>query len=189
MKPDKITGAETTIDYAHHEVHGGSHYNISYSVASVGGLTTPDDTMTLSWKTPAGEKLLHVVISAICSSGARFRFIEGKGTGGATPTGVITAHNSHRGSTKTSIITDVAGANVGNVSYDATLFTGTGSDVLVDEYIGADGLGNSFVSGSSRSEQEWVLAPSTEYQLSIFETDAVPGTIQMAWYEHTSLRN
>lgn len=183
---DKITGAKNVIDYAHHEVHSGGHFNLSYSVADLGAATTPNDAMTLSWKTPAGEKLLHMIFSAICSAGALFKFVEGKTGGGATPTGVITAKNSHRGSSKTSIITDVAGANAGKISYDATLFTG-GTE-LVSEYIGADGIGNSFVSGSSRSEQEWVLAPNTFYQLSLFLASAVPGTIQMAWYEHTSLR-
>jgi len=185
MKTDIETGAPITIDHSHHEVHEGDHYNLSYSVASVGGLGSPDDMMTLSFLTPNTKKRLHMVIAAICSSGARFRFIEGKTGGGASPTGVFPAHNSKRESDETSLISDVAGANVGNVSYDATLFTG--GESLVDEYIGADGLGTSFVGGSARSEQEWILAPNALYQLSLFEADAVPGTIQMAWYEHSSI--
>jgi hypothetical protein len=187
MKDDKITGQKIFIDYAHHEVHEGNHYNLSYSVASVGGQTTPDDMMTLSFKTPPGDKKLHMVVAGICSSGARFRFIEGKTGGGATPTGTITANNTDRGSSNTSIITDVAGANAGKVSYDATLFTG--GTTLVDEYIGADGAGLSFIGGESRGDEEWILAADTEYQLSIYETDTVPGTLQLSWYEHISLRN
>ncbi len=125
-----------------------------------------------------------MIISAISSSGARFRFIEGGTGGGATPTGIITAYNSNRNSASTSSIVNVEGTPAaGSVSYDATLVTGGTS--LVDVFIGADGQGNTFVAGSNRGTQEWVLKQNTQYQISILETDNVPGTLQMAWYEHT----
>lgn len=182
-----MTGQKIFIDYAHHEVHAGSHFNLSYSVASIGALAAPDDMMTLSFRTPAGKKCLHFIFSAICSSGARLRFIEGKTGGGTSPTGTIQSYNSNRSKKNVSIITDVAGANAGKVSYDATLFTG--GDSLVDEIIGVDGQGKTFAAGSARSEQEWVLAPDTLYQLSLYLNDSKPGTIQASWYEHTTLQN
>ncbi len=184
LKRDFSSGSLIVVTDSHHEVHEGDHYNLSYSVADIGVMATPADVISLSFTTPNTTKLLHMIISAICSSGAQLQFIEGKTGGGATPTGVIASNNSHRGSSNTSTILDVAGGNVGSVSYDATVFTGGTS--LVDEYIGADGLGNSFAAGDSRSEQEWVLAANTLYQVSLTEAGNVPATLQLAWYEHIS---
>ncbi len=184
LKKDFNTGGLVTIDDSHHKVHEGDHYNLSYSVADIGAMATPEDVISLSFTTPNTTKLLHLIISAICSSGAQLQFIEGKTGGGTGPTGVIASNNSHRGSSNTSTILDVAGGNAGSMSYDATVFTGGTS--LVDEYIGADGQGNSFAAGTSRSEQEWLLAANTLYQVSLTETGNVPATLQLAWYEHIS---
>jgi len=54
------------------------------------------------------------------------------------------------------------------------------------EYIGAKGSGNTFSGGESRGTQEWMLKPNTFYQLSVYNTANVPGTIQVSWYEHVS---
>ena len=181
---DRITTAEVIVDYAHHEVHSGRHFHLSHSVADIGALSTPNDAMTISWKTPDTPRLIHLVFSATSASGGLFKFVEGKTGGGESPTGVIQSYNSNRGSAITSGILDVAGANASKASYDATLFTG-GAE-LVAEYIGASGLGNTFSGGNTRAEQEWILARNTFYQLSIYNTANVPGTIQMSWYEHVS---
>lgn len=178
---DRSTFALTVVNYEHHEVHEGSHYNCSYSVASVGALETPSDMMTLTFVTPNTTKWVHLIFVAICSSGARLRFIEGGTGGGASPTGNVSVYNSNRNSVNVSGILDL-GSVANKISYDATLVTGGIS--LVDVIIGAEGLGTSFVAGSSRPEQEWVLKRNTQYQLSLYETDTVPGTLQMSWYEH-----
>lgn len=181
---DVITRALIIIDYSHHEVHAGNHYHATYSVADIGAQSSPDDMITLSWTTPDTTEWLHLIFAAICSSGARVRLIEGKTGGGLSPTGLIQSYNSNRNSSNNSVILDVAGANQSQVSFDATLFTG--GIVLVDEHIGADGQGNSFIGGESRGDQEFILKQDTPYQLSIFEVDNVPGTLQMSWYEHTN---
>lgn len=172
---DSITSAVKIVTHEHHEVHNGSHFNLQYSVLSLGVASSPDDMMTLTFTTPNTTRWLHMTIAAISSSGARFRFIEGGTGGGTSPTGALTPCNSNRNSTHQSGV---------NVSYDATLVTGGTS--CVDIYIGADGQGNSFAAGSDRGQQEWVLKQNTQYQLSIYEADNVPGTLQMSWYEHIS---
>ena len=183
LMEDRSTNARNCISYEHHEVHAGSHFEVSYSVASIGALTTPDDAITLSWKTPDSLKEMHIIFSAICEGGARVRFIEGKTGGGATPTGVLAAYNSNRRSDTTSLVRDVAGANVGNMSYDATIFTG--GTTILDEYLAGVGPGVNDEASGSRGTQEWILERNTLYQLSIFDTGTVPATLKVTWYEHT----
>lgn len=184
---DKTTDSLKVVDYAHHEIHEGSHFFLLYSVADIGALTTPNDMMTLSWTTPDTEKLLHWIFEAVCTGGARVRLIEGKTGGGATPTGTLQSYNNKRDSDKVSTILDVAGANAGKVSYDATLFTGGVS--LLDEYLTGTGIGGSSPGAATRSDSEKILKRNTAYQLSIEELGNVPATLKMLWYEHTSRRS
>jgi hypothetical protein len=186
VKIDNSTDALMTMSHGHHEVHEGAHFYLTYSAASVGALAAPDDMMTLSWKTPNTTKQIHFVYTALCSSGAQLRMIEGKTGGGASPTGTTPVFNSDRNSANTSGILDVSGATAGVMSYDATLFTG--GTTLIDEYVGSVGIGGRVNAGTSRADQEIILKQNTFYQLSLYETDTVPGTLMCSWYEHTNAR-
>ena len=64
VRLDAATRATQVIDYAHHEIHAGSHYTLSYAVADIGAATTPTDIMSLSFTTPDTTKWLHMVVSA-----------------------------------------------------------------------------------------------------------------------------
>lgn len=173
------TPASVVIDNAHQHVHAGKHFFATYSVADIGAATTPNDTMTLSFVTD--DEKVHFVWAALCSSGARVRFIRGKTGGGIDPTGTIPIFNSDENSSYTSSIKEVSDTTADVISYDATLFTG--GTTLIDQYIGVNGLGNSFSGGTSRGDEEIILKKNTAYQLSIFETDNVPCTLQLSWYE------
>ena len=175
---DGLSGAPVVIDFVHHEVHEGDHFLVHYSVASIGALT--GDIMTVSFTTPADD-YMHFVFNASSAAGGLLKLIEGKTGGGATPTGTLQSYNSNRNSATVSGITDVAGANATKASYGATAFTG--GIELISDYIGAAGLGNTFSGGESRGEQEIVLKLATAYQISIYNTASVPGTIQLSWYE------
>ncbi len=183
LQIDHVGNSLEIISDEHFEVHEGSHYNIQYSVASLGAATTPADMMTLTWTTPDTTKWLHMEVAATSNSGAQFRFIEGGTGGGASPTGILTAHNSHRNDNNISGIINIESVPAaGSVSYDATLVTGGLS--LIDVFIGADGQGNNFSVGADRGAQEWILKQNTQYQISLLDTDTIPGTLQMNWYEH-----
>lgn len=181
---DTLTGVQNFIDYAHHEVHDGRHFYVTYSVPDIGAMTTPNDMITISWTTPNTERLMHLIWSAICADGARVRLIRGKTGGGATPTGTLQTYNSNESSSNTSGILDVAGDNASKVSYDATLFTG--GVTLLDEYLGGSSVGSNLGVGTSRGDSELICARNTEYQLSIFLAAAKVATIKMDWYEHIS---
>lgn len=177
---DLVARAFPWIDSVHNEVHKGNHYSLTYSIADMGAATMPDDSITLSFITPASP-ILHMTIVAIGGSGARMQLIRGKTGGGASPTGVLQSYNNNENSTNVSTILDVAGANASKVSYDATIFTG--GVTLIDRYIGADGIGLAFAGGDHRGDQERVLKVSTAYQLVLTDTNNVPGTLQLSWYE------
>jgi len=179
---DQATRALNFIDYAHHEVHAGSHYFISRSVADLGAAT--DDIMSFSFTTPNTAKWLHMVVSAVSAAGARFRFIETKTGGGGAGSGDLTVFNSNRNSANTSAIISTAATPVaGKVSYDSALFTGGVS--LIDVIIGATGVGNAVVGGEKRADNEIILKQNTEYQVSLYNTANVPGSLSLSWYEHT----
>ena len=178
---DDSTQALMTVDYPHHEKHEGDDFFVVYSVASVGALTSPNDTMTLTFTTPNTTKWAHFTFRANGTAGWRIRIIEAP-TGGATSqTGIMAAYNSNRNITSLSTIKTIGGT-AGSVSYDATL--ATGGTTLWDEYIhGTSGPQSAGDSGGH--DEEIILKQNTTYQLSMFGTDATPGTLKMGWYEHT----
>jgi hypothetical protein len=183
VRVDDVSDALVTISHDHSHVHEGKAFYLVYSVASVGALTTPDDTMTLSFKTPAASSgLFHLIVFWSGEQGTRCRIIEGKSGGGANPTGTLDPVNTNRSLASTaSAILAVDGTTADKISYDATVFTG--GTTIWDEYLpGARGVSQ----GQSRGTHELILATSTFYQVSLVEAGTVPGTIQLEWYEHIS---
>lgn len=183
IEVDASSHAITTVDYPHHEMHEGDHYFVTYSVPSLGAMTTPDDTLTLSFTTPNTTKWSHFTFTAEGPSGALVQLIEGKTGGGASSTGALTIMNNNRNSANTSAMINLEGSPAaGSVSYDATVFTG--GTTIWSKYI--PGATNGIVgSGLSGTRNEIILKQNTSYQLSIFSTTTNPASLEMNWYEHT----
>jgi hypothetical protein len=184
---DLFTRTLSIHDNEHGHIHKGDHFHLSYSVANMGAMTTPNDMITLTFKTPTqaqNTKYTHMIVGARAASGARFRFIEGGTGGGATPTGNLDPKNNNRitAMIQASTLYDVGTPTVDKISYDATLVTG--GTTLVDVFLGADGGGPIQAGGSERAQNEWLLNPGTQYQLSLLDTNAVAGTLIMNWYEY-----
>ena len=167
---DEKTGAATIIDYEHHEVHEGSHYFCSYSVASIGAMTTPDDMIQLTWATPNSTKLWHLTIGGKCGATALYKFTEGWTGGGVSPTGSLVGYNRNRNYKNAST----------PIYYDATEVTG--GIVLEQEYVAAGKFG----AGESRGAQEWVLRPSENYAVSLYLNAANEAELELNWYEHSN---
>jgi hypothetical protein len=180
---DRSTEVPTTIDYPHHEIHGGSSFFLVYSVPDLGAMTSPDDAITLTFKTGDTLKWPHFIFQVIGSAGWLVKFVEAPSGGGATPTGSksIYNHNRNKVSTKSGIH-DVAGTPVvDKISYDATLVTG--GLTLIEEYIPGDKKVGHGVAGS---RDEIILKQATIYQLSCYGVGADPATLKLSWYEHTN---
>lgn len=176
-KYDELSGSLATIDFPHAKTHEGNAYYVSYSVPSLGAMTTPDDTITITFTTPA-TGFIHFTFSAYGSAGWRLRLIEAPTGGAATPTGQLAILNHNRASSNTSTVSN--GTTAGQVNYDATL--ATGGTMLWDQYL--EGSGGPLVGGTSVSNRnEVILKQNTVYQISLYGVDTNPATLYLDWYE------
>lgn len=130
-KTDAVTGVDMSIDYAHHEIHSGSHYYIE-------GHTTLEDTATLYVKlvTPDTAKWGHftwdVSSSGICTA-TLHEGSNGGMTGGARA--VIHANNrnngkncwvgTHTGAANAAVLTDSTQAWTPDALIDMQIFNQT----------------------------------------------------------------
>lgn len=181
MELDNSTASVQIIDYAHHEIHSGSHFYILYSVASLGAMTTPDDMITLTFTTPDTTKWAHMEILATATAGSRLRLIEAPTGGAESATGSLPCINRNRNSSTTSTLTD--GSTAGQVLYDATL--ATGGTTLADQYFEGPTTGIGKAAQETESRSELVLKQNTKYQVSLYGTATEAATIFLDWYEHT----
>ena len=180
---EEDTGAVKIIDHAHHEAHEGSRFYVHYSVASLGAMTSPDDMITLTFKTPDTAKWSHFLFTASGSSGFRARLIEAPTGGAESATGTLTILNENRNYqiSKPSAMSN--GTTAGVVNYDATL--ATGGTTLWDDYIMGSTSGQTG-SGTSGTRDENILKQNTTYQLSIYGTATEPASLHIDFYEHTN---
>lgn len=177
LRQDKSTHALLTIDYAHHEVHGGSEYRIiaTKEVAASG-------TMVICFTVPDTTKWPHMLMTVTSTSEARIQFQEDitSFTGGAA----ITPRNANRNSVKTSGVVDMA--------LDPTPTVGTPVE-LFDFYIGVAGTNKIPQSAQSNEERgEWVLKQNTKYYFLITNEDGDDPNrvnVMLNWYEHTDKEN
>lgn len=174
--------AAKVIDTVHENIHDEKGFFVTYSVLSLGAMTSPDDTITLTFTTPDTVEWSHFKFEVKGTAGWRVRMIEAPTGGGASQTEQFEIYNANRNSANISSFIALD-STPGEVSYDATL--ATGGKTLLDEYI--EGAGLPFTSASSvGGRDEIVLKQNTKYQLSVFGTDTDPATIKMSWYEHTN---
>ncbi len=165
---DNSTETLQTIDYAHHEIHSGSHYYIQ-------GYLELDDTDTYYVKlvTPNTTRWSHFIFSikstGICTS----TFDEGA-TGGMTGGAGVTPINNNRNSASTSGMVLTGGVTAAD-SYALR---------LENDKWGADGFKENIGGGSARSD-ELILKQNTTY-LRTFTSGANSNIIQFkaSWYEH-----
>jgi hypothetical protein len=164
---DLTTGATTTIDYPHVEIHKGDHYFIKrwYDVTGAGTnldfqLVTPD---VVTWG--------H--ITTVVTTEAEFTVTVYEAptiTADGTP---IPVYNRNRNSTNTSIM----------LAYGAPTVGATGT---TDIWSLKTGSGAGISTGERRSDNEIMLKQNTRYLLRI--NKAATGTdwvdLEMTWYEH-----
>ena len=167
---DSSSGAFEVIDYAHHEIHSGSHYYIQ-------GFIVLDDAEDFFVKlvTPDSTKWSHFVFN-IQSTGITTTYLDEEATGGMAGGASKVPLNNNRNSNKTSGMTFTTGVT------DATTYTTR----LENDMWGANGFKETIGGGSGR-EDELILKQNTTY-LRTFISGADDNIIQFkaSWYEHTS---
>jgi hypothetical protein len=187
---DTITHTLQTIDYAHHEIHGGSAFHVGYSVTTA---SSDDDVTAIAFKTPNTTKWLHIVATFTCSDPAEAIIAEGAFTisdrGDGTDKAVL---NRNRNSSTTSTVlswedTPTAGSVTTMNETEWTAVGISGGTELEHVYL-AGGSGPQAVGGVSRGTQEWMLKQNTDYVFYLQNTGANANShsISLDWYEHTN---
>ncbi len=165
---DTSTRTLQTIDYAHHEIHGGSHYYIQGYIE-----LNDTDTFYMKMVTPNTTKwshfIFHIQSTGICSS-----TLDEDATGGMTGGALVIPINNNRNSAKTSGMVLIGGV---------TACTGYTTRLENDKW-GADGFKENIGGGSGRND-ELILKQNTVYCRS-FVSGANDNIIQFkaSWYEH-----
>ena len=168
---DSSTHTMQTIEYAHHEVHGGSHFTFCASDGDLDSgqviefiLTTPDTT-----------KWAHLIASAYGALHTKLEIYEDTThTTGAAQT----AYNNNRNSGTAATIT-INASNDDNA--DGTL-------IFSSEWGIDTGAGTNKKSGGgeSRGDSEWVLKQNTKYLVRVeSQTADNVADLCLSWYEHT----
>lgn len=178
LRLDRSTNTIQTIDYAHHEIHAGTHFFLAdYSTIGSGigssiflGVTTPN---TSKWAHLLGW-INGMLITEIT-------FYEGATISGGT---AVTALNSNRNS---SIASDL-------LLYSQPVISGasptSGTTIYRSKFGLSTGGGATTVSmgGGVSRDDEIILRSGTSYLFQI--TSATPGNTidyEFVWYEHTNI--
>jgi len=168
---DGITNAINTIDYAHHEIHSGSHFYIQGYVE----LNT-DGVLRMKMVTPDTGKWVHFRFE-ITSSGICGTTLDEGASGGMTGGTPVTPINNNRNSTQTSVLTLTSGV-------------AAASDYVARIESDKWGAGGKFIAsgGGTSRENELILKQNTTY-LRTFTSEADANIIQFkaTWYEHTNI--
>ena len=171
---DEATNTLQTIDYAHHEIHGGSHY------FATGVVTLPlNDVLDFTWVMPNTTKWIHWIWKLDTSSEMAWYVYEGAVITNALAN-TVTPVNSNRNSENVSgtvmkyeIQADLDAANADTNVTGATLLKS-----------GISGSGRT-VGGDSR-DYELILKQNTIYCLRAVANVAGYIDFDMEWYEHTN---
>ena len=171
---DDSTNSLQTIDYAHHEVHDGRHYNCRNFTQ----LPTSGDRLSFSITTPNGSRWNHFSWEIEGTTQTEIRKWEGATLSGGT---AINCYNNNRNSTNTAetII------KLGTVISGAAPTSGTLLDAHSKGLTSATPSKGSLTGGASR-EDEVILKSGTTYLFEI-RTAGVDNIIDYTfkWYEHT----
>ncbi len=175
---DGATNSLQIVDYAHHEIHAGSHYfNEGYYDIPAG------DVVDIRFRTPDTEKWLHMLISLRSQEEAIYTLYEGilVNTVGAA----LTAKNSNRNSPNVSGLTYfdyIVNTDIANANLDTDI---TGATILREAQLGSNQGNNS---GENRADNELVLKQNGFYGIRIQNTITSTRYITwlLDWYEHTN---
>ncbi len=179
VRIDKSTDTLQSISYQHHELHGGSDYDIT----EVFDLPA-DDVLDIQISTPAGTKLAHFTIDFFTEKSVEWWLYENVVIN--TPGTGITPKNHRRDAGDNSILTVayIINTSIANANSDTAI---VGATQLPHGKTGEAGAKKESGSGGGGdSREEWVLLPDTDYSLRFFDLgDSGFVAVHLDWYEHT----
>ena len=186
---DSITHALNTIDYAHHEIHGGTSFTADYTVTTA---ATDAHRSAIYLLTPVSVPLLHMVVSFSASYAAQYSICEGVTIDLNEGTNGVVIYNRDRNSATTSAARDNATAHTANKVTTFTEAEIAGANFTTGTVIRTvpvvAGAVPKPAGGSSRDTQEYILKRNTPYVFLLTNVGANANVHHMLldWYEHTS---
>lgn len=175
LRLDQATNSIQTVDYAHHEIHSGSHF----FVAGVQDLTI-NQVLDFTWVMPNTTKWIHWLWKLDTESETAWYVYENAVVTNALAN-AVTPLNSNRNSLTTSVTTMKYEVQAGLVAANAD--TDVSTATLLKS--GISGAGRS--GGSDQRDNELILKQNTIYCLRAVATAAGYIDFDMQWYEHTNL--
>jgi len=176
LRLDKVTNSIQTIDYAHHEIHAGSHF----FVTGVQDLST-NQVLDFTWVMPDTTTWTHWLWSIDTEAETAWYVYEGAVITNALAN-TVTPLNSNRNSETTSGTTmkyEVqANLTAANADTDVT------SATLLKSGISGSGKGKG---GEASREYELILKQNTIYCMRAVATAAGYIDFDMEFYEHTDI--
>lgn len=169
-KLDTATHTMQTIDYAHHEVHAGSHYYVTYPFT----LDATTDTRSVLIDTPNTTKWAHMIWNLTGSAITEVWVYEDTTL---TSTDAITVFNNNRNSTDS--------ATVALYNY-GTIASSTDNGTLIWHQKSGSATNQSRGSMTTRNDEELILKQDAIYRIH-FATETTGNfcNIKLEWYEHT----
>lgn len=162
---DNLCVAIQTIDYGHHEIHGGSSFTISKAFTHGAG-ASPNILMV----TPDTTKWAHLVFSVVSDDVIQADLYEAPDYSGGNG---LTEVNRNRNSTTTA----------GVVATDTATDDGAGKGTLIWTFkAGA----NKTVTPAENARFEFILKQNTKYLLETVGANGDLITVLLDWYEHTN---
>lgn len=178
VRVDEITHTLQTIDYAHHEIHGGS----TFCTRHYDGTMSNGDTIIFAFKVPSGTKKPHLLIQFTANANTHVDLCEGATW--TTSTGsqnIIADHN--RETANTSFLQEDTGGSfsaTGNVVLNPSGFS---AGTIIDQWY-SFGEKEKQETGA-RGTDEWVLNNDTQYAIRLVsDEDNNMAFLKAVWYEH-----
>lgn len=166
---DSATNAVNTVDYAHHEIHSGSHYKAGRQDTTL----ATSDTIELLFTTSDTTKWAHWVLTSQSTGECVVELYEDTVT--SADGTAITPTNRNRNSANTATVV---------VTHTPTI-TSDGTK-LVEKWLGSTGFKED-TGGETRGNSELVLKQNTKYLLRLTAVgDGIKGAVGGDWYEHTN---
>jgi hypothetical protein len=175
VKVDSSTSSLQTVDYAHHEIHSGSHY---YNALHVD--VPADDVLDIRATMPNTTKWLHWLWTIVTEAEFQLTLYEDCtiNTAGTS----LTAFNSNRNSTNSSGLTAfdyIVNADLADANVDTTV----GTPIFGPVHTGS---GRS-VGGSASRDSEKVMKQNSTYCMRFENLTNAAKYVSwdFEWYEHT----
>ncbi len=165
---DASTFSIQTIDYAHHEIHGGSSYHLELTTAALGDET--NDHLQISFTTPNTAKWIHMIAAAYGSGQYNYSVREAPTAAPVGGDAVVPRNRNRNSADASTTVTPISGGSAA-----------TGGTLLINHDLGS---GNARA-GESRDNQEWVLKQDTMYVFRLYATSGIQAVLSLDWYEHT----